>query len=901
MKFQRKGVALALACALGAGGAFTVLFPSGTQAQVKIEPIEVTGSRIKRTDAETALPVQVFTRETLERENINSAAEFMDRLSVNSTTGGSTMTASIGGTAAGLTLASLRGLGSQRTLVLLDGRRAAVNASSGSGGAVDLNTIPLAAIERIEVLTDGASAVYGSDAVAGVINFILRKDYQGAEAAVYYGSPEHTGGWTQRYTGTAGFGDLATQKFNVLVTADYQKLGAIRALDRPFSYSAYRPDLGLDKTSGNTIPANVGTPVGTRNPGNPVCLPPFSFPTTASPLQCRFDYASVIDILPPQELWNIVGKATWQITPDHQAFFEGLYADSKVTGRSSPSPISQATFLSGEPVLLQPSSPFYPHTFAQQFGIDGKPLNIAWRSLDLGPRTEVDESKQSRLVAGMQGVAWGWDYNGAATYNENKFIAKWTGGWLQGSIAQPIFNSGQIDFFHRLTPEMIALLQPALIREDILDGKTTTTTLDLHASNEIWQLPAGPLAVAVGGEFRRETFETQSPDVINAGDVPGFGSAIPDLAQVSRQVYALFAEVNIPIVKTLEGNVAVRYDHYSDFGSTTNPKGSLRWQPTKELLFRGSWGTGFRAATLVELFNPINFSSTGSNHDDPVRCPVTHSSLDCQTQFNSELGGNPALKPERSTQYGAGGVWEPVAGNSIGLDFWHVEVKDVVGQLGEDTIFNNFDRSVGQGLIVRFPVDPETPNLPGRINFIVQTNQNIQKLRVEGLDVDLNLRFPKLDWGQFRAALHGTYLIKWEQANPDTGQLENFAGQSSGGIATVQAGVGFPGSLPRWKHNASLYYDYGPWAATITQLYQNSYKDDTTSGIDRTVGSYSLYDISGTYKGFKNLALSLGIKNLLDTNPPASVQGQAFQVGYDPTYADPRGRLYWAGVKYTFR
>ena len=896
MKFKPRKLTVALACALGAGGALTMLYAGTAAAQVKVD---VTGSNIKRTEAETALPVQVITRETLERENIQSAAEFMERLSVNSTTGGNSITGAIGGTAAGLSAASLRGLGSQRTLVLLNGRRAAVNGSTG--GAVDLNTIPLAAIERIEVLTDGASAIYGSDAVAGVINFILRKDYQGAEAAAYYGSPEHIGGWSQRYTGTAGYGDLATQKFNVLVTADYQKLGALRAADRPFSFSAYRPDLGLDKTSGNTVPANVGTPSGTQNPGNPACLPPFSFPTTKFPLQCRFDYASVIDILPPQELWNVVGKATWQITPDHQAFFEGLYADSKSTGRSSPSPISQATFLSGEPLLLQPSSPFYPHAFAQQAGIDGQPLNIAWRSLDLGPRTEVDESKQSRFVAGLQGVAWGWDYNGAVAYNENKFTAKWTGGWLQGSIAQPIFNSGQIDFFHRLTPGMIALLEPALIREDVVDGKTTLTTVDLHASNEIWQLPAGPLALAAGGEFRRETFETQSPDVINTGDVPGFGSAIPDLAQVSRRVYAAFAEVNIPIVKTLEGNIALRYDHYSDLGSTTNPKASLRWQPIKEVLLRGSWGTGFRAGTLIELFNPINFSSTGSNHDDPVRCPVTHSSFDCQTQFNAELGGNPALKPERSTQYTLGGVWEPVAGSSIGLDYWHVEVKDVVGQLGEDTIFDNFARSEGQGLIVRFPVDPATPNLPGRINFIVQTNQNIQKLRVEGFDVDLNLRFPKLDWGQFRAALHGTYLIKWEQANVDTGQLVNFAGQSTGGVATVQGSVGFPGSLPRWKHTASLYYDYGPWSATVTQLYQDSYKDDTGGGIDRNVGSYTVWDISGAYTGFKNLTLALGIKNLLDTNPPASVQGQAFQVGYDPTYADPRGRLYWGSIKYTFK
>src|ERR1700674_432415 len=221
MRFQRKKVAVALACVLGAGGAVTMLYAGTAAAQVKVD---VTGSNIKRTEAETALPVQVITRETLERENIHTAAEFLDRLSVNSTTGASSANVgAIGGFAAGVSLASLRGLGAQRTLVLLNGRRLAVNGTTG--GAVDLNAIPLSAIERIEVLTDGASAIYGSDAVAGVINFILRKDYQGAEAAAYYGSPEHVGGWSQRYNATAGFGDLATQKFNALVTADYQKTG----------------------------------------------------------------------------------------------------------------------------------------------------------------------------------------------------------------------------------------------------------------------------------------------------------------------------------------------------------------------------------------------------------------------------------------------------------------------------------------------------------------------------------------------------------------------------------------------------------------------------------------------------------------------------------------------------
>lgn len=900
MKLQRKKLAVALAYALGITGSALL----GTSAVAQGIKVDVTGSNVKRVEGEGALPVQVITIESIERQGVQTAAQVIERLAVNSTTGAITIASTEGNTAAGAAGASLRGLGTTRTLVLLNGRR--VSNSAFAGGGIDLNTIPLSAIERIEVLTDGASAIYGSDAIAGVINFILRKEYQGAEAYASYGDSEHGGGFTGHYNAVAGFGDLATQKFNAFVTADYADLGGLRASQREFSKTAYIPGQ-IDKTSGNSVPANVSiTGVGTRNPTgdpangyrNPTCAPPFSFPTQASPFQCRFDYASVIDILPPQKIWTVLGRGVWQFSPDHQLFVEGNYADSKSTGRVSPSPISAATIFGGTPILIPATSPYYPHQFAQYFGIDGQPLNVAWRSLVLGPRTEDDETKYWRALVGLQGLAWGWDYNGAFTWNETKSSANYVAGWTRGSILQPILNSGQINVFSATLPaDQLALLAPAVLNSPIQDNKQTAETFDLHASKEIYQLPAGPLALALGGSFERDTFEQTASEVANSGDIPGSGGTIADLPQVSRRTYAFFGELNIPIVTTLEGNVAVRYDHYSDFGSTTNPKVSLRWQPTKEYLMRGSYGKGFRAPQLPELFLPTQQGATGSNHDDPERCPFTHSSLDCQLQFNSLTGGNPALKPEKSTQWSVGGVWEPVAGNSIGLDYWNITVNDVVGTLGESTIFNNFAQWEAAGVIVRYPVDPTTPNLPGRINYLLQTNLNIQKFKVNGLDVNVNLRFPKLDWGQFSAYLNGTYYANWEQTDLNTGQLTNYAGQSTGGVAVVQAGVGFPGSLPRWKHQAAVNWDYGPWKATLVNNFIYSYQDD---GGTREVGTYSLWDISGSYSGFKHFTLSAGIKNLIDTNPPFSIQGQAFQVGYDPTYADPRGRFYWGAIKFSW-
>src|SRR5215467_6311244 len=284
MRFQRRKVAVALAYALGVGGVMAVATgpahgqpapaPAPGQPEYK-EKISVTGTHIPTIAGETALPVQVITAQEIAAQGIQSATALIERLQTNSTTGSITLASTEGNTGAGQSSASLRGLGAQRTLVLLNGRRLAI--SGFNGGSVDINMIPLSAVARVEVLTDGASAIYGSDAIAGVINFIMRSDYKGLEASAYYGDSDKGGGWVQRYTGTAGFGDLATQKFNIFGTVDYSKYGGLKATNRSFSRSAFRPDIppGLDKTSGNSVPANVSTPVGSRNPGNPECQPPF--------------------------------------------------------------------------------------------------------------------------------------------------------------------------------------------------------------------------------------------------------------------------------------------------------------------------------------------------------------------------------------------------------------------------------------------------------------------------------------------------------------------------------------------------------------------------------------------------------------------------------------------------
>ena len=511
MAYRRKGIAAALAYALGIGSTAAWIDASAQEQQNQRILVTVTGSNIiPRIEGETALPVQVITREDIERANIQTAAELLKTVSANMSFGSFTEVQSpVGSSQPGLAGASLRGLTYQRTLILFNGRRIANYALTGN--AIDLNVIPVAAIDRVEILKDGASAIYGSDAVGGVINFILRNSYQGAEASAQYTSPEHTGGYGEHYNVTAGYGDLASQKFNAFAMVDYQQFGGIIANDRPFARTSYVPGQ-FDQTSGRSFPGNVDTPKGTRNPTgdpnnsyqNPSCAPPLSFPTTASPTQCRYDYVRGIDIVAPSERLNLLGTFTWQIDPDNQFFLNGNYARNRFNIAGPPTGISNATTFQGiNHFFLPPTSAFYPHAFAQFFGIDGRPLNIQWRSVELGPRTDAPIVEQSNVVAGMRGVVKGWNYDGAFTYSESNITDRYVEGYVRESVIIPILNSGVVNPFGFNTPDVVALMSTAKLDQTVRTGKGSLSSVDFHASNEILQLPAGPLALALGAEARQ--------------------------------------------------------------------------------------------------------------------------------------------------------------------------------------------------------------------------------------------------------------------------------------------------------------------------------------------------------------------------------------------------------------
>ena len=915
-------LSLALAQVLGAGVAMTMAATpvlAQTQQAQRTEKIEVTGSNIKRIEGETALPVTVITREEINRSGAQTAAELIDKLSANSG-GGYNVSQGVGDSGTpGLSAASLRGLGSTNTLILLNGRRLSNYAFNASGGGtVNLNQIPLAAVERIEVLKDGASAIYGTDAIGGVINFILRRDYQGAEVTAYGTKTEAGGGNQRRYTGAFGFGDINKQRFNVIATLDYEKDTPLKASQRrDFAGTAIRPDLGFSRTSGNVFPANFtfnGTTYNVTAANG--CIPSAGslriIAATGQPAPnqrfCRYDFTSVLDIYPPSERKSFFTRGAFALNNDNQLFLEYHLSKTEVTYASSETPVNN--FSGNGPFLYPANGPYYPTQFTATGGTVVRPtgaLPIAWRLKEGGLRTNRADTDESRFVAGAQGTVMGWDYNTAITRSESEASDNYIDGWVRESVLRRNIATGLIDVFsgNPQNAAGLALINQAKILETVRESKAKVSTIDGKISKELMELRAGPLALAIGAEHRKEELNDNPKEVLFSGDILGGGGALPP-THADRNVTAIFAELNVPILRNLEAQFAIRHDKYSDFGNTTNPKVALRFTPTKELLFRSSYSSGFRAPTLSDLFLPRFLSNTADTHNDPIRCPnstpiggFVNEGLECDAQFQNQLGGNTALTPEKSRNLTVGVLFEPSAALSVGVDYFNIRRTNTIGSLGDTTVFDFFGaadplRAGGRfirtarlagnaGCVEDLPGSPTPTNVPCPIDYVVQVQENLGKYNTSGFDLSLNSRV-----GPFSIRMDGTYVYRFRYQQQTGGAyLDNT------GNFTSDNGV-----IPRWRHYAQFVWQSGPFGLTLAQNYVLGYRDASET---RRVGTYETYDAQARWEAWRGLGVTLGVKNILDRDPPASDQGQTFQVGYDPRYTDARGRTYYVGLRYAFK
>ncbi|MEO3357069.1 TonB-dependent receptor [Acinetobacter haemolyticus] len=843
----------------------------------KVVKVAVTGSSIKGVAAQSASPITIVKVDEILKQGVTTTEEALSKITANQS---NFVTASnVGASRTEGSAANMRGLGANKTLVLLNGRRLAANAYDS--GITNLNIIPLAMLDRIEVLKDGASAVYGTDAIGGVINFITKKQFNGLNFSTDYQKPEQKGGEKQSYSIFGGFGDLDENGFNAFGVIDYRRGEDVMAKDRKVSRrGGVLPELGVDRTSSGSFPANLydpeskvfGNPYANIGCGdNPL--------VTAKGETCRYNSQAVIGIVPKTEDISVMGRVTAKLNDNFNAIGEYVYARNEVTTSVAPDVFFD--------LPLDPSSKYYPGkgiTPAMD-GVNG-PLELYLRS-QAGNRVSNSVNDSHRVFAGIEGDAYGWDINTGITYARSNAADNVVNGYLNYDKTAEALLNGTLNPFGPQAAEDGDVWSSLGVKGKYLDAKLDSTTIDFTASRPIYTLPAGDVGLAIGASYRKDDWQSKTiSEIASVAPSTGVDPNEP-VNEGSRNIKAVFTELHVPLHKTLEAQLAARYDDYSDFGSTFNPKFSLRWEPIQQLMFRTSYTKGFRAPTLAEMHAPNSLTNTQATYNDPVLCPNgvpgagALPARDCGMQFDRQDGGNKDLEPEKSDSITAGLVFQPTKNLVFTLDYFDIKVKNQITAISETAIFGDPEKYA----------DKFVRNADGSIHHIITTKQNLGGIKTSGFDVGMAWRSPMTSTGQLGFNIDGTYITDY--------QYQEDKGMPWVGVAGSYAGLDYQAIVLRWKHTANLDWRYENWALNLQQSFSKGYKDQNSGGQNHKVSDYTTYNLSGTYKGFKNLELTLGVKNMFDEAPPASNVLDNFQMGYDPRYADVLGRTYF--VRSTFK
>ncbi|MES2445197.1 MAG: TonB-dependent receptor [Pseudomonadota bacterium] len=981
------------AFAQDAGETVEAATPTGALPQTDAEGDEgkegaiiVTGSRIRQDPNNSALPLQVITTQELSRNGISSPEQLIMYLSTNGS--GADNLASNGDVTSGaqrgtngLSAANLRGQGSAATLILLNGRRVAAHGLTG--GAVDVNQIPFAAIERVEVLKDGASAIYGTDAVGGVINFITKKNYQGIGGQGLIDYTEQGGGNIYRVSGIAGYGDLDKDGFNVMGAVAYSWNKILRGKDREF-VNGNQPDRGLSvDTRGTPIATafNIGAnafqnPGGTLLTGLTITAPnganaaagginPLDVPggagcesmdggmaydeklwnTPSAYYACSWDTGRAAVIQQPLQTLTYYGRGVVRLGGSHELSLEvtGSNADS-AKSFSNAQLTANTTNLSIAYPRNANTAPTYDAVVAAIRGTITNPTELAafntraaanlpisyrWRCDACGPREYKTNTKTFRAALGLEGSLWeGWDYRAGASYAKSESSSVLGSGYYyRGTLATGaydntapqvagapgtyglvgVMNSGLINPFS-LTQSAagLAALESVSARGSVLyGGRYEVRQVDASLAGPLFDLWGRPVQLAAGIDYRRETYEFNGSPAAAATAPVIFLAAFDNvnaLTPKTRNVKAAYAEILIPLLDTLDITGAIRVDDYTGFGRTTNPKVSFRWRPVPEVMFRGSYNSGFRVPSFNQIFNGTTISPyAGSDIADPVKCPggvptsAYLSGLPCaQIRPDILTGGNLNLGPETSKQLSMGVVFQPAPNFSASFDWWSIAVDNTIQTLTLRQLIDN---------AALFPQN-FVPDATGNIIGIDDRWVNAGARRTQGLEVSLRGGLEGLG-GRFSAGLDGTLLLKKREKLTPTSQF----GPSLVGVFSYAGDLG-----NKWKHNAFISYSNEDVSVSFSQIFRSGYKNNALPGIaagtvvrpgyNPMVDDYIVYNFSASYTGFApNFKLTLGVKNVFNTDPPFAITydgNTGAGSSWEPRVADPRGRAFTAAAEFKF-
>lgn len=862
-----------------------------------LAPITVTGSRIRRIDIETPMPVVVFDRVDLEAAAVNTLEEFMRKLPLNWGPVGDSLLGSYDRDV-GFAAFDLRGIGADATLTLVNGRRIAPYAVY-TGLAIDVNAIPVSAIDRIEVLKDGASAIYGAEAIAGVVNIILRSDYNGIETNFGYGISEFSD--AEEYLADVVAG-RDNGRSSIMFSLSWFQRDGVPMADRDWAstldYSAIGgPDYGNAWSSPPTFfrydtftfaaDPQCGTDPQISWVGS------FEFTPGDGGTLCEFNVPQYVGLIAGIERLGATLSGRYEIHGNLSAFGDLLYSEVDSDNYMAPSPIGQ------NPDPLIQTWLGYPWVGADHpdnpFGTDGE---LGMRTLDTGNRIFAKDSDAIRVVAGLDGTLGSSDWQASILFAENNVSQTGYNLVSQSRLQLALIGQGGPggDLYYNpfgFEPEN----DPALVEW------FKTTTLDRHTSQVYgadldWStffgtLPGGPVGLAAGLEYRRQDLEQQVDEQKFTGDLAGgYISGGEGGIDADRNVVSAFVEFSLPLHETVEAQLAARYDHYDDFGSTTNPKLALRWQPLPSLMLRGSYSTAFTPPSFAELYGPTY--TDVANIVDSVRCPLTGLTEDCSrwTPRTVISSGNPDLDPEEGTSWFAGLVWgsESIPGLQIQFDWWRFEHENRIIWRDPQAVLD----LGGSAGIIREPDEPD--GTPGRIIEVHATHVNADELLTEGFDTTLRYAWQTERTGDFTASLAHTYTGRYEFTSALNPELEA-AGNLAGSTFNRRP-------VPRHRGNLNLSWSKGAHGAAANvryvgdyQNFINTYVDGAETDQPMIVSSFTTLDLQYSYRfeRLRSAKLRIGCINCLGEEPPLTYNP------YPREYHDPRGRFYYIRWQQPFR
>jgi len=913
-----------------------------------LDKVQVTGTRIKTAEMQGQVPIQTLSRTDIERTGLQSVGEVLQQLTASgsalntkfNSSGNFGFPADGGGVGAGSSQVDLRHLGAKRVLVLVDGVRWVNESSaSGVGASVDLNTLPLALVERIEVLEDGASALYGSDAIAGVVNIITRREFEGAQVTLNYGQYGEGDGNSRGVDlawGTQG------DRYSLFVGASYVKQDPVWARDRAQSRepvpgtgvalgSSATPDGRFDFIDPNTGAQQSLTPNAGGAPvydGSAGCARSDGYHCFSS--DDRYNFATENLLLTPSERKSVFGQFRYFFNDDVQWYFKALGNRRESRNQSAPEPI----FLgpegaTGNPladnIVISAANPYNPFGF--DLDSSDNLIMIGRRPVEGGPRVFEQRVDTDYFATGFIGTfetswrTWYWDVN--AMYSRSKAEQTNTGSYDIYNIALALGDPAAcaavagcvpLDIFGgagSITPDMLRWIQPVVHDR----SQNELSLFSANLSSELFQLPAGAVSFATGVEHRRYEGWYQPDPLTVAGHYNGVPS---QPTSGNYDVNEAYVELNVPLFAgtrfgdRLDLSLAGRYSDYSTFGSEFTPKYGLRWQVTDELVLRTSWAEGFRAPTIGELYGSaaradlvlVDPCSAGNNAANCASLGVPAGFQQANPQISVTTGGNRELQAERARSFSAGFVWSPWFGNNapwadrfdIEATFYRHHVDDAIQAIDAQTQLN---------LCVQ-TLDPQycdgiTRASTGGINSFNNRLTNLGSIKTDGWDVDLFWTLPISTIGRFKVSWQNTFVGRYEAVGA--------AGQQQPQHPGVEVN---DSAIPEWSSNLALDWNLGAWNATWRLRHISALRESCGNAVDfpacpdpvanrHDLGSVTYSDVQLGYRfeWLSGLQLSGGINNLFDKDPPICLSCSLN--GYDAsTYDIPGGRYLYVRADLRF-